>query len=108
MGDAAVGIQPVTAHGYNLGLAGAKTLSAEIENARLLGLDIGSAAVLEAYARKHKKASAFLYHGTNLMVGIYTDRRPTSLFLRAAGLRLANHLPPFKKYVTQQLTGKAA
>ena len=108
MGDAAVGMHPVTAHGYNLGLGGAHILAQEIRKALSLGIDIGDSTVLDAYARDHRRASAFLYHGTNIMVTIYTDNRPLTLALRALGLRLANHLPPFKKYVTRQLTGKAA
>ncbi|MDE2030078.1 MAG: 5-demethoxyubiquinol-8 5-hydroxylase UbiM [Alphaproteobacteria bacterium] len=108
MGDAAVGMHPVTAHGYNLGLAGADMLAGEIRNALSLGIDIGAPSVLEAYALKHRRASAFLFYGTNALVNVYTDNRPAALMLRAAGLRIANHLPPFKKYVTRQLTGKAA
>jgi len=108
MGDAAVGMHPVTAHGYNLGLGGAHILASEIRKALSLGVDIGDATVLDAYARDHRRASAFLYYGTNAMVKIYTDNRPATLALRALGLRIASHLPPFKKYVTRQLTGKAA
>jgi len=108
MGDAAVGMHPVTAHGYNLGLHGAHILATEIRKALSLGVDIGDATVLDSYARAHRRASAFLYYGTNAMVNVYTDNRPAALMLRAIGLRLANHLPPFKRYVTKQLTGKAA
>jgi ubiquinone biosynthesis UbiH/UbiF/VisC/COQ6 family hydroxylase len=106
MGDAAIGMHPVTAHGYNLGLSGAHILAQEIRKALSLGLDIGNTATLEAYARAHRRASAFLYHGTNAMVNVYTDNRPVTLLLRALGLHLANRLPPFKRYVRRQLTGK--
>ena len=108
MGDAAVGMHPVTAHGYNLGLSGAHLLADEIRKAVDRGMDIGDATVLESYARAHRRASAFLYHGTNAMVGVYTDNRPGMMALRALGLRVANHMPPFKRYVTRQLTGQAA
>ncbi|MDR3450534.1 MAG: 5-demethoxyubiquinol-8 5-hydroxylase UbiM [Alphaproteobacteria bacterium] len=108
IGDAAVGMHPVTAHGYNLGLAGAHRLATEIRKALSLGIDIGDSTVLDAYARDHRRASAFLYYGTNALVNVYTDNRPAVLALRALGLRIADKLPPFKKYVTKQLTGKAA
>lgn len=108
MGDAAVGMHPVTAHGYNLGLGGAHILAQEIRQALALGIDIGAPTVVDAYALKHRRASAFLYYGTNAMVGVYTDNRPAILVLRALGLRIADRLPPFKRYVTRQLTGKAA
>ena len=42
IGDAAVGMHPVTAHGFNLGLRGQNTLALEIKSALMLGLDIGS------------------------------------------------------------------
>jgi ubiquinone biosynthesis UbiH/UbiF/VisC/COQ6 family hydroxylase len=106
MGDAAVGMHPVTAHGYNLGLLGAHTLARELRKSLALGLDIGDGSALEAYALAHRRASAFLYYGTNAMVNVYTDNRSGVLGLRALGLRIANRLPPFKRYVTRQLTGK--
>jgi ubiquinone biosynthesis UbiH/UbiF/VisC/COQ6 family hydroxylase len=108
MGDAAVGMHPVTAHGYNLGMGGAARLASEIRKALALGIDIGDFTVLEAYDRAHRRASAFLYYGTNAMVSVYTDNRPGMLALRALGLRVASRLPPFRKYVTGQLTGKVA
>jgi ubiquinone biosynthesis UbiH/UbiF/VisC/COQ6 family hydroxylase len=108
MGDAAVGMHPVTAHGYNLGLGGAHILAGEIRKALSLGIEIGDQTVLDAYAVKHRRASAFLYYGTNAMVGVYTDNRRGAMMVRMAGLRLANHLPPFKRYVTRQLTGRTA
>jgi len=101
-------MHPVTAHGYNLGLGGAHILAAEIRKALSLGIDIGDMTVLSSYARRQRRASAFLYHGTNALVNVYTDNRPGVLMLREVGLRLASRLPPFKRYVTKQLTGKAA
>jgi ubiquinone biosynthesis UbiH/UbiF/VisC/COQ6 family hydroxylase len=108
MGDAAVGMHPVTAHGYNLGLSGANVLASEIRKALSLGINIGDFTVLDAYARAHRASSAFLYYGTNAMVKVYTNNRLAMMALRALGLRVANHLPPFKAYVTRQLTGQAA
>ncbi len=108
IGDAAVGMHPVTAHGYNLGLGGADRLAQEIRKAISLGLDIGDSTVLDSYARAHRRASAFLYHGTNILVKLFTDHRRGALALRNLALRVGNHLPPFRKYVTRQLTGKAA
>lgn len=105
LGDAAVGMHPVTAHGYNLGLAGAVRLAQEIRNNLFLGLDIGDRRALTAYERAHRRSSAFLYHGTNALVKIYTDSRPHMRLMRNLGLRLGNRLPPFKRYVTRQLTG---
>jgi ubiquinone biosynthesis UbiH/UbiF/VisC/COQ6 family hydroxylase len=105
MGDAAVGMHPVTAHGYNLGLHGAALLADQIVKAKEIGLDIGSFSVLDAYDRGHRRASITLYRGTNALVHLFTDTRPAAKLLRGLALRLGNNLPPFRSYVTRQLTG---
>src|SRR3989344_1717463 len=46
LGDAAVGMHPVTAHGYNLGLAGVERLTAAVVAARSQGHDIGNGEAL--------------------------------------------------------------
>uniref|UniRef100_A0A6P4FUH6 2-octaprenylphenol hydroxylase-like n=1 Tax=Drosophila rhopaloa TaxID=1041015 RepID=A0A6P4FUH6_DRORH len=51
LGDAAVGMHPITAHGFNLGLRGAEVLAAEVETAFSHGQDIGSAAVLRRFEK---------------------------------------------------------
>lgn len=93
VGDAAVGMHPVTAHGFNLGVAGACTLAAEIRQARRVGEDWASIAVLDRYARKHRRAALPLYRATNLIVGLYNDERPAALLARHAAIRLGRRLP---------------
>ncbi|MCV6626142.1 MAG: 5-demethoxyubiquinol-8 5-hydroxylase UbiM, partial [Cellvibrionaceae bacterium] len=53
IGDAAVGMHPVTAHGYNLGLRSADTLAGQVINAHNSGRDIGSTWVLHNYEARH-------------------------------------------------------
>lgn len=104
VGDAAVGMHPVTAHGYNLGLSGARLLANEICAAAARGDDIGSAHGLEQYERAHKRAVLPLYHGTNALVRLYTDTTPPGRLLRGAALRLGNVLSPVKDRILNQLT----
>ncbi|ADU92175.1 5-demethoxyubiquinol-8 5-hydroxylase UbiM [Taylorella equigenitalis] len=104
IGDAAVGMHPVTAHGYNLGLASAVILGSEIIKAERRGQDFASQAVLSAYEQKHMLKTRFLYHGTNAVVGIFTNDSEPVKVLRSAILRISNNLPPFKKFVTNMLT----
>ncbi|MCF6305086.1 MAG: 5-demethoxyubiquinol-8 5-hydroxylase UbiM [Rhodobacteraceae bacterium] len=104
LGDAAVGMHPVTAHGFNLGLSGAHVLAQEIEIALANGTDIGSASVLGKYQAKHRKVARPLYMGTNALVKLFTDTSPPGRLLRGAALRLGNLLPPVKKKIVQQLT----
>lgn len=104
IGDAAVGMHPVTAHGYNLGLSGQDILAKEIKLAVAAGCDIGSRSLLERYERRHMLATRPMYHGTNEIVKFFTDdRRPTKL-ARKAVLRLANRFPPIRKAIQNKLT----
>ncbi len=106
VGDAAVGMHPVTAHGFNLGLTGIDFLSGEIRKAREGGRAISDRAVLGAYQRRHRIASLPLYLATNTIVGLYTDDRLPTRLLRRAVLRTANRITPFRRAVARQLTGK--
>lgn len=105
IGDAAVGMHPVTAHGYNLGLESTEILAKLILQAAAKGRDIGEAGLLEMYNLKHQLHTRPLYHGTNAMVTFFTtDHAPVKL-LRDATLRISNNLPPLKKLISKQLTG---
>ena len=107
LGDAAVGMHPVTAHGYNLGLAGVERLTAALVAARQRGQDIGSADALAPYARAHHRHAWPIYQGTNAIVRLYTDARPVPRLLRQMVLQGARRLPPLQAAIVGQLTGKA-
>ncbi|MBL7088466.1 5-demethoxyubiquinol-8 5-hydroxylase UbiM [Acidovorax sp.] len=107
LGDAAVGMHPVTAHGYNLGLAGVERLTAALVSARQRGQDIGSADALTPYAQGHHRHAWPIYQGTNAIVRLYTDARPVPRLLRQLVLQGARRLPPLQAAIVGQLTGKA-
>lgn len=106
IGDAAVGMHPVTAHGFNLGLSGADILAGEIRKAMRRGRDIGSDAVLSAYQTRHMIDTRPLFHGTNSVVGLFTNDSFPATMLRKAVLHLSNHLPPVKWAIRHKLTAK--
>lgn len=105
IGDAAVGMHPVTAHGFNLGLESVDLLSKQVLQAAARGKDIGDKGVLEAYNFKHMLNTRPLYHGTNFVVKLFTNESTPARFLRSAILRVSNNLPPVKKLISHQLTG---
>lgn len=105
IGDAAVGMHPVTAHGFNLGLESANILGKLIIEAVQSGRDIGSKAILEKYNAKHQLNTRPLYHGTNAMVKLFTNEAAPAKLLRSLVLRVSNNLPPVKALITKQLTG---
>lgn len=104
IGDAAVGMHPVTAHGFNLGLRGQATLAKAISKALAANMDIGSADVLIEYESSHMRVSRVLYHGTNLVVGLFTHESFAAKLARKATLRLANNIAPVKRMITESLT----
>jgi len=106
VGDAAVGMHPVTAHGFNLGLSGADILARQIRKAVRRGQDIGSPRVLEPYQTGHMLDTRPLFHGTNGVVRLFTDDSFPATLLRKAVLRLSNHLPPVKWAIRHKLTSK--
>jgi len=106
IGDAAVGMHPVTAHGFNLGLRGQETLYQEILSARKRDVDIGSIAVLKRYETKHMKVTKPLYHGTNEIVGLFTNESAPAKMARNALLRFSNNFPPIKHMIASKLTEK--
>lgn len=104
IGDAAVGMHPVTAHGFNLGLRGQANLAKEISHAIAEGTDIASPALLKAYETSHMRTTRVLYHGTNVVVGLFTNESLAAKLARKATLRLANNIAPIKRLITESLT----
>lgn len=105
IGDAAVGMHPVTAHGFNLGLSGADILAGLVKEAAQQGRDIAAPSLLARYDSKHALHARPLYYGTNMLLKLFTDETPPAKLLRGLVLRVSNNLPPLKKLITKQLTG---
>jgi len=103
IGDAAVGMHPVTAHGFNLGLGGAHLLGSAIRTAQARGRDIADPGGLLRYEMAHRRASWPLFAATNAIAGLYTDDRSPARLLRGAVLRLGAALPPVRRLVTARL-----
>lgn len=106
IGDSAVGMHPVTAHGFNLGLLGANILATLILDAHQKNQDIASTTLLQKYNTRHQAHTRPLYHGTNLMVKIFTNDTKPMHAVRDLTLKVSNHLPPIKRWIAGQLTGK--
>ena len=105
IGDAAVGMHPVTAHGFNLGLSSADLLAKLILEAEQRGQDIGAASLLEKYSTKHMLHAQPIYLGTNMLLKLFTNETAPAKILRGLVLRASNNFPPLKKLITKQLTG---
>ncbi|MBT4519013.1 MAG: 5-demethoxyubiquinol-8 5-hydroxylase UbiM [Halieaceae bacterium] len=104
IGDACVGMHPVTAHGFNLGLLGQDTLASLIKEALHKDRDIAPDDLLRTYQSRHRIASMPLYLGTNAIVKLYTNDLPVPKILRKAMLRFGNNFSPVKAAITRHLT----
>jgi ubiquinone biosynthesis UbiH/UbiF/VisC/COQ6 family hydroxylase len=104
IGDAAVGMHPVTAHGFNFGLRGADTLAAKVTAAAQAALDIGAVSVLEGYDREHRKATYPLYIATNALVRLFTNNHAVARIARSLVLLVGSGLSPIKDYMLHKLT----
>ena len=104
VGDAAVGMHPVTAHGFNLGLGGASLLAGRIRDAHGRGEPITSAPVLKGYEWRHRRDSLPLYLATNAIARIYATNAPPARLARNLLLRAGNRLSPVKHLLLDRLT----
>jgi ubiquinone biosynthesis UbiH/UbiF/VisC/COQ6 family hydroxylase len=105
VGDAAVGMHPVTAHGFNFGLLGVETLGKQIISARRSGVDIGAEPVLRQYEDQHRRATRPLFLATRFITDVYTNNTAPAKLLRDVMLRAASRLMPFRRAIAASLTG---
>ena len=97
IGDAAVSMHPVTAHGFNLGLKGLEILINEIKTAKKNKTDIGLTAVLKNYQSKLHRVAAPVYLATNGIINLYTSTILPSKLTRQFILRFVNTVKPVKQ-----------
>ena len=103
IGDAAVGMHPVTAHGFNLNLRGVDILQNKIKKALMDNVDIGNADILKKYEKNFRKVSLPIYLATNAIVRLYTNQKPIIKLARKSLLILADAMKPAKNAVIDNL-----
>ena len=97
VGDAAIGMHPVTAHGFNLGLKGIEILTNGIKLALERKIDIGSFLVLTKFQYKLHRIAIPIYLSTNGIVSLYTNTTYPAKLARKLALRVANTIRPVKQ-----------
>ena len=97
IGDAAVGMHPVTAQGFNLGLKGSEILINEVKAAIKNKTDIGLTAVLRNYQSKLHRVAAPVYFATNSIINLYTTNILPAKLARQFMLRFVNTVKPVKQ-----------
>ena len=108
VGDAAVGMHPVTAHGFNFGLLGQDLLSKAILDAHHRGTEISADGLLAQYERRLWRATRPLYLATRTIIRLYTNDSPPARLARKAGLALGARISPSRRMLAAGLTQKGS
>ena len=103
LGDAAVGMHPTTAHGFNFGLLGQRALAREVRAALAAGRDVADPAALGRYQAAHRGETRLFFAGAEALMRLYAagDSLPARL-LRNGALRLGN-LPPLRHTLSARM-----
>ncbi len=102
IGDAAHAIHPIAGQGYNLGVKDIAALVDVLTEARDVGLDIGSMAVLQNYQRWRRFDSASLALGTDLLNRLFSNDFPPLRLARDVGMGAVGAIAPLRRFFMRQ------
>jgi len=105
VGDAAHVIHPIAGQGLNMGLKDVAALAETIVDAARLGLDPGSAAVLERYQRWRRFDTMAMGVATDGLNRLFSNRSDVLRFARDLGLGLVDRLPGLKQLFIREAAG---
>jgi len=105
IGDSAHAIHPVAGQGFNLGLRDVSNLASHLNQAKGLGLDIGSFTLLKDYEKKRRKDVLSMTAMCDGLVRLFSNDNKSLGHLRRMGLDITNKLPTLKKTLTRHAMG---
>lgn len=105
VGDAAHGIHPIAGQGLNLGLRDVAALLEVVADRARLGLDIGAADTLSAYAQWRHADNASLMGVTDLLNRLFSNNIGPVAHARDLGLAIVNKIPPLKGFFMSHARG---
>jgi 2-octaprenyl-6-methoxyphenol hydroxylase len=105
IGDAAHVLHPLAGLGFNLGLRDAAALAECVHDAAGLGLDIGSAQVLDRYTSWRRFDTVATGAAMDGMNRLFSNRNPVLTLLRRAGLLAVNRMGGLKSMFVQEASG---
>ncbi len=105
IGDAAHVVHPIAGQGLNLGLKDIAALAEVLADARRLGEDLGSAIVLDRFARWRRFDNVMLAAATDGFTRLFSSDNPLLRLARGAGLGAVNALGPARRFFMQEAGG---
>jgi 2-octaprenyl-6-methoxyphenol hydroxylase len=104
-GDAAHVIHPIAGQGLNMGLKDVAALAEVIVDAARLGLDFGSAGVLERYQRWRRFDTVTMGIATDGLNRLFSNRSDVLRLVRDVGLGLVDRVPNLKRLFIREAAG---
>jgi 2-octaprenyl-6-methoxyphenol hydroxylase len=105
VGDAAHVIHPIAGQGLNMGLKDVAALAEVIVDAARLGLDPGTATVLERYQRWRRFDTMAMGIATDGLNRLFSNRSDVLRFARDVGLGLVDRVPNLKRLFIREAAG---
>ena len=107
VGDSAHAVHPIAGQGLNMGLKDAAALAEVLIEAMRLGEDIGSAAVLERYARWRSLDNVGVALATDLFNRLFSNDNLLVRAARGAGMAVVNRIGPARRMFMAEAGGAA-
>jgi 2-octaprenyl-6-methoxyphenol hydroxylase len=105
VGDAAHVIHPIAGQGLNMGLKDVAALAEVIVDAARLGLDPGTANVLERYQRWRRFDTMAMGFATDGLNRLFSNRSDVLRLARDVGLGLVERIPNLKRLLIREAAG---
>ncbi len=105
VGDAAHVIHPIAGQGLNMGLKDVAALAEVIVDAARLGLDPGTADVLERYQRWRRFDTMTMGLATDGLNRLFSNRSAALRLVRDVGLGLVDRVPNLKRLFIREAAG---
>jgi len=103
--DAAHGMHPIAGQGLNMGLRDVATLAEVLVDACRLGMDPGSATVLDRYERWRRFDNTLMLAMTDILNRLFSNDITPVRIARDMGLGIVNGIPPLKRLFMRHAMG---
>jgi len=105
LGDAAHAVHPIAGQGLNLGLKDVAALAEVLIDALRLGEDIGSASVLDRYARWRGVDNLAVAVATDAFTRLFSNDNPIVRAIRGVGMTAVNQFGPARRLFMTEAGG---